>query len=229
MGDGIRINGAKYREAPQRIVDRALARRLITSEGCWLYPKRNRQGYGWIRYTENGVSYPVAVHRLIYTKYIGDPGDDKQLDHVCHNPDVCTPGPSCPHRACFNPDHLEPVTAGVNGRRSGSRHGRNSRKTHCDYGHEFTPENTRVYRGMRRCKKCGARREAARRAAMSPEEHAAYRAALNAAHKRKERFCRMCGTDISMRGTRAVYCAECSGPARRARRAERAKGKPPLT
>lgn len=31
----------------------------------------------------------------------------------------------------------------------------NSRKTHCNRGHEFTPENTRIYQGnQRRCKAC---------------------------------------------------------------------------
>jgi hypothetical protein len=28
-------------------------------------------------------------------------------------------------------------------------------KTHCPHGHEYTPENTRVYRGSRNCRKCG--------------------------------------------------------------------------
>lgn len=36
------------------------------------------------------------------------------------------------------------------------RHGthRNSRKTNCPQGHEYTPENTRMYRGARHCRKC---------------------------------------------------------------------------
>jgi hypothetical protein len=31
----------------------------------------------------------------------------------------------------------------------------NTAKTHCLRGHEFTPENTRLYRGKRNCRTCG--------------------------------------------------------------------------
>lgn len=46
------------------------------------------------------------------------------------------------------------------------RHGRqrNARKTHCDNGHPFTPENTRMEGTARKCRRCHADREAARRA-----------------------------------------------------------------
>jgi hypothetical protein len=46
-----------------------------------------------------------------------------------------------------------------------SRKGREmapKKKQFCKWGHEFTPENTHVYRGTRRCKKCIAIREARR-------------------------------------------------------------------
>jgi hypothetical protein len=43
---------------------------------------------------------------------------------------------------------------GANAVRGNSPMGINSRKTHCDSGHEFTEENTYRYRGNRQCRKC---------------------------------------------------------------------------
>lgn len=34
----------------------------------------------------------------------------------------------------------------------------NARKVRCKYGHEFTPENTYIYRGRRNCRACKTRR-----------------------------------------------------------------------
>ena len=66
------------------------------------------------------------------------------------------------HRRCVNPAHLEPVTFEENQRRSPINFMlTNAEKTHCDSGHEFTPENTRMWRGHRFCKACN--REAVKR------------------------------------------------------------------
>lgn len=93
------------------------------------------------------------------------------IDHTCHNTDPsCPGGPSCPHRRCINPDHLEAVTQRENVLRSTKTiAGQNARKTHCPMGHEFTPENTYVWgqsggRVARACKTCHRARAAARRA-----------------------------------------------------------------
>jgi hypothetical protein len=62
------------------------------------------------------------------------------IDHLCRN------------TSCVRPDHLEVVTREENALR-GSR---NAAKTHCDRGHEFTPENTYVppSRDHRACREC---------------------------------------------------------------------------
>jgi hypothetical protein len=67
-----------------------------------------------------------------------------------------THGPDRAHRlaytACIGEIpvglHLEPVTAAENNRRA------NAIRTHCKRGHEFTPKNTYIYHGRRKCRKC---------------------------------------------------------------------------
>jgi HNH endonuclease len=76
------------------------------------------------------------------------------LDHLCRV------------RCCVNPDHLEPVTDGINVLRGISPHASNARKTHCGKGHEFTPENTRIdTAGHRQCRACRRAYEKKRHAA----------------------------------------------------------------
>lgn len=122
--------------------------------GCWRWSGGLRDdGYGrfWIGSRANG--HDVRAHRWAYELLRGPIPDEMTLDHLCHGRDRnCLGGPACPHRACVNPWHLEPVTGAINVLR-----GRNSDKTHCVNGHEFTAENT-YYRkgsGHRMCRACG--------------------------------------------------------------------------
>lgn len=130
-------------------------------EGCWpRKPDPTRKGYG--RVSLNGRRY--EAHVASYLMFTGPIPDGYVIDHLCHDPEKCDPGPDCPHRSCVNPAHLEPVTAAVNAQRGGGPSGRNARKTHCIRGHEFTPENTYTPPGGsgRTCRTCMLARDSAR-------------------------------------------------------------------
>ena len=102
-------------------------------------------GYGQLK----RGPHRFGVHRIAYTWAHGAIRPDLVIDHLCHDPRVCS-GP-CQHRRCVNPGHLAAVTEEENLRRQGPAF-----RTHCTNGHEFTPENVgRVAGGRRKyCKEC---------------------------------------------------------------------------
>ncbi len=121
-------------------------------------------GYGIVG---SGEHRNRNAHRVVYELLVGLVPDGMQLDHLCHSRDNSCPGGStCPHRACVNVAHLEPVTASQNSQRSVK-----SRVDRCAQGHDYTPENTGRTKpnkfhphGARYCKACSRVRNARRRA-----------------------------------------------------------------
>jgi hypothetical protein len=79
------------------------------------------------------------AHRVFYELLVGPIPDGYQLDHTCHNrDDGCVGGPTCTHRACVNPAHLEPVTGKVNSLRGKSQMAEYARREICECGAEFS-------------------------------------------------------------------------------------------
>ena len=122
---------------------------------CWLWTASTTRGYG--QFYVRGRPSPGRAHVIAYELEVGPVPDGLELDHLCHTRDEsCPGGDTCPHRACVNPAHLEPVTSRVNGLRGRSPAAIHAKKTHCLRGHEYTPENTWTgkARSIRRCRMC---------------------------------------------------------------------------
>lgn len=133
--------------------------------GCLRFTRYldKKTGYGLF-----GLKCQVTVlaHRFAYTVWRGPVPARWTVDHLCHNEAALAglcPGGQCAHRACVWPWTLWPATLLMNQKRSphrpagGGENHRNARKTHCDNGHEFTPENTYEWRGQRHCRACRAK------------------------------------------------------------------------
>ncbi|MGW1796858.1 HNH endonuclease signature motif containing protein [Streptomyces sp. NPDC001984] len=144
-------------------IQRILERSVAGPNACivWTGAKQPK-GYGQIQIDGRRVS----VHRIAYETFKGAIPEGLEIDHACHTRDrSCPGGPTCMHRRCVNPHHLEAVTHGENLRRSQGFAGVLARRTHCGHGHEFTPENTRwKVDGSRACRTCLREQNRARKA-----------------------------------------------------------------
>lgn len=134
-----------YAITPERslfLLMRKIRRDSVT--GCWNWTGHCNPDNGYPRVTRNKRSY--YAYRVGYELMVGPIPSGLQIDHLCRNP------------KCINPDHLEPVTALVNVRRS---FGNNSKRS-CPRGHEYDADNTRLHKGRRYCITCVNARNAAR-------------------------------------------------------------------
>lgn len=114
------------------------------ASGCWNWTGALRKGYASFRVGSHldGTRKTVYAHRFVWEQIHGPIPQELQIDHLCRNP------------RCVNPEHMELVTARANTLRGNTITANNLKKTHCHRGHEFTPENTYTFRGMRHCRAC---------------------------------------------------------------------------
>ena len=108
---------------------------------CWLWQgAKDKDGYGRARI--GSVIRRAHIITCMLTNKL--PPSLMESDHLCRN------------RPCCNPDHIEFVTHRVNMERSDRlASGKiNRAKTHCPSGHPYTMENTKLFRGSRRCREC---------------------------------------------------------------------------
>lgn len=94
-------------------MERALAKSRRDGD-CLIFTGATSRGYGYIQGDHGKV---VAVHRLAWEMKHGPVPDGMEVDHVLSR--------GCTNRACFNHEHLEPVTKAENLRRrvGWSKHG----------------------------------------------------------------------------------------------------------
>jgi hypothetical protein len=125
------------------LIDRFESKYAVDDNDCWIWKAGLKpNGYAQFWDTEK-VGYG---HRWSYTYFKGEIPNGLQIDHLCRV------------RSCVNPDHLEAVTMQENVARGelGSYLDTQKTKSHCDNGHEYTPENSyqRTDISGRRCREC---------------------------------------------------------------------------
>ena len=137
------------------VLDRFWPKVTKSVAGCWEWNAyRLPNGYGrlpiWIR--KQGWRN-VYAHRLSYVIAKGAIPDGLTIDHLCRNP------------KCVNPEHLEAVSQQINTLRGVGPGAVNARKTRCNRGHEFTPENIYWDKGGRgrSCRTCAIQQDKQRR------------------------------------------------------------------
>lgn len=101
---------------------------------CLVYTRaKESTGYGvFVALDPYGVMKNQSAHKWLYQQFNPPVPAGYELDHVCHDHDICKPPipKLCPHRACVV--HVELKTVRENRLRSNSVPGRNARKTHCN-------------------------------------------------------------------------------------------------
>jgi hypothetical protein len=143
---------------PRRVQEHVKARVIHDDRGhetpCWIW-QSGVNGAGYATGRPAGCDHGL-MHRISYEAFKGPIPIGFTIDHVCYV------------KNCVNPAHLEAVTQSENTRRAWAA-GRLARsrvhalRSHCKRGHEFTPENTIVYKsGIRRCRTCDVAWRAAR-------------------------------------------------------------------
>lgn len=119
-----RYHGDPLAGGHERVVgddDRRFWSFVEKTDGCWFFGgSMAANGYGRFFTTEG----TVAAHRYAYEQVVGPIPEGLDLDHMCHNEDAdCPGGWECRHRACVNPDHLDPATRALNMQRAFARTG----------------------------------------------------------------------------------------------------------
>lgn len=106
------------------LLDRFTNKYTVADSGCWEWHTNSRRGYGAFRL--EGKTW--RAHRVSFFLHNGFLPEI--IDHICNN---CK---------CVNPQHLRPSSNRDNVLRGSAPTAKNARKTHCDFGHPFTKENT---------------------------------------------------------------------------------------
>lgn len=137
------MRGQRYHNKAQRM--EAFEHKYIPepNSGCWLWHGSCcRDGYGNF-YDGKRV---IGAHRFSWQAHKGVIPGGLHILHKCDTP------------SCVNPDHLFLGTHTDNMRDMTAKgHNRMKEKTHCKYGHEFTPDNItneKREHKRRRCKAC---------------------------------------------------------------------------
>lgn len=143
--------------------------RVRKESECWIWTgRRDPFGYGVVQLGKNLPR--TGAHRLSWEIHVGPlpkDADNKRGTCVLHK---------CDNPQCVNPGHLflgdrrlNSHDAQKKGRLSVPSKGWCRNKTHCKRGHPFDEENTYRFGTTRKCRRCHADDEAARRTSIRNE------------------------------------------------------------
>lgn len=105
-------------------------------------------GHLCVSLSREGVQKTYLVHRLVLRAFVSDCPPDTETRHLNDDP---KDNRLANLRWGSRPENM------LDRVRNGRHH--NAIKTHCKYGHMFTPENTIQGHRSRRCRTCGQRRQ----------------------------------------------------------------------
>jgi len=131
------VSGPKPRPVAERFWEK-----VDKTDGCWLWTaSRTTSGYGQFCPVGN---VPRKAHRIAWELTYGPVPEGAHVLHRCDTP------------LCVRPDHLflGDAAANVDDMWTKSRAYAQT-QTHCQQGHEFTPENTYTWNANRYCRECG--------------------------------------------------------------------------
>ena len=150
----------RVRSDKRTIVDKNGHSRRIP--GAIITPEKKSSGYLIVRLWKNHDQTKRYVHRIVLETFVGEAPAGMQ---ACHwNDDKEDNRPENLRWGTPNENMFDRVRNGIH---------HNAVKTHCKWGHEFTPENTKPQSGKRGrdCKACGNARTRAKRRGMTLQEY----------------------------------------------------------
>ena len=127
-----------------------------------LRPEKKETGHLVVCLWKNHKRERLYVHRIVLEAFVGEAPPGTQ---ACHwNDDKEDNRPENLRWGTPNENMFDRVRNGIH---------HNAVKTHCKWGHEFTPENTKPQSGKRGrdCKACGSARTRAKRRGMTLQEY----------------------------------------------------------
>lgn len=153
-------------EAKRLVLLKVLPKIKVNERGCWVWQGWCNPQWGYGNTSWRGEVW--GVHRLMWTVMRGEIPADKILCHRCDNPPCC------------NPDHLWLGTDQENHQDKAAKGRHHYGKLRCcKWGHEFTPENTRITKVegrpdlfRRQCIECARIRHNKKWHSRTPEERA---------------------------------------------------------